>query len=103
MAAKGTGDGDLGGERPGDSYGVSILSTSTDFEKQPIGKTTAHLADQIRDTLPAHLGGFVKKVSGKPEEVRWRVIRRSLRHAHAGDLQLPAQRVPLVHAASQWP
>ena len=44
----------------GDQYGVSILSTSTDFEKQPIGKTTAHLADEIRDTLPAHLGGFVE-------------------------------------------
>jgi hypothetical protein len=44
-----------------DSYGVSILSTSTDFEKQPIGKITAHLAEEIRDTLPAHLGGLAAK------------------------------------------
>ena len=44
-----------------DSYGVSILSTSTDFEKQPIGKITAHLAQEIRDTLPAHLGGLAAK------------------------------------------
>jgi hypothetical protein len=44
-----------------DSYGVSILSTSTDFEKQPIGKITEHLAEEIRDTLPAHLGGLAAK------------------------------------------
>jgi hypothetical protein len=44
-----------------DSYGVSILSTSTDFEKQPIGKITAHLAEEIRDTLPAHLSGLTAK------------------------------------------
>jgi len=53
----------------GDQYGVSILSTSTDFEKQPIGKTTAHLAEEARDTLPAHLGGFVKTVADKPVDV----------------------------------
>jgi hypothetical protein len=46
-----------------DSYGVSILSTSTDFEKQAIGKLTQQMADQIRDTLPAHLGGFAAKTS----------------------------------------
>jgi len=49
----------------GDQYGVSILSTSTDFEKQPIGKITAHLAEEVRDTLPAHLAGYVKNVSDK--------------------------------------
>ena len=52
----------------GDQYGVTVLSSSTDFEKQPIGKTTAHLAEEIRDTLPAHLGGFAKKVSDAPAE-----------------------------------
>jgi len=46
-----------------DSYGVSILSTSTDFDKQPIGKITAHLAEEIRDTLPAHLGGLAAKTA----------------------------------------
>ncbi len=53
----------------GDEYGVSILSTSTDFEKQPIGKTTAQLAAEIRDTLPAHLGGFAKTASDKALDV----------------------------------
>jgi hypothetical protein len=48
----------------GSNYGVGIVS-STDFEKQPIGKITAHLAEEVRDSLPAHLGGFVKKVSEK--------------------------------------
>jgi hypothetical protein len=53
-----------------DSYGVSILSTSTDFEKQPIGKITQQLADQIRDSLPAHLGGLAAKTgSDKAVEV----------------------------------
>jgi hypothetical protein len=47
--------------------GVDILTTSTDFEKQPIGHSTAHLADEIRDTLPAHLGGFVA-AAGKPAD-----------------------------------
>jgi len=36
------------------------IAPSRDFEKQPLGKTTAHLADEIRDTLPAHLSGFAK-------------------------------------------
>ena len=49
--------------------GVDILTTSTDFEKQPIGRSTAHLADEVRDTLPAHLGGFVKTVSDKSADV----------------------------------
>lgn len=44
-----------------DEYGVSILSTSSDFEKQPMGKTTAHLAQEIRDTVPAHLGSYAPK------------------------------------------
>jgi hypothetical protein len=44
-----------------DSYGVTLMSTSTDFEKQPIGKLTQQLADQIRDTLPAHLGAAAAK------------------------------------------
>lgn len=46
----------------GSQYGVGIVS-STDFEKQPIGKITAHLAEEIRDTVAAHLSGFVKKVA----------------------------------------
>lgn len=52
----------------GDQYGVTILSSSSDFEKQPIGKTTAHLAEEIRDSLPAHLGGFAKNVSSPSPE-----------------------------------
>ena len=53
-----------------DSYGVSILSTSTDFEKQPIGRITQQLADLIRDTLPAHLAGVAAKtVSDKAVDV----------------------------------
>jgi hypothetical protein len=47
-----------------DQYGFDITA-STDFQKQPLGKTTAHLAAEIRDTLPAHLGGFVKTASDK--------------------------------------
>jgi hypothetical protein len=47
-----------------DEYGFDITS-STDFQKQPLGKTTAHLAAEIRDTLPAHLGGFVKTAADK--------------------------------------
>ncbi|MGA1983197.1 MAG: hypothetical protein ABSG84_12125 [Acidobacteriaceae bacterium] len=44
-------------------YGLSGLSvsSSSDFEKQPIGKITQHLAEMIRDTLPAHLGNFAAK------------------------------------------
>ena len=38
--------------------GFGMLS-SADFNKQPLGKTTQHLADLIRDSLPAHLGGFI--------------------------------------------
>jgi hypothetical protein len=47
-----------------DRFGMGI-TPSRDFEKQPIGKTTAHLAEMIRDTLPAHLAGFVKTGSEK--------------------------------------
>jgi hypothetical protein len=47
-------------------YGFDITS-STDFEKQPIGKTTAHLAEEVRDTLSAHLGGFVKTSANAPD------------------------------------
>jgi hypothetical protein len=49
-------------------YGFDIMP-SRDFEKQPIGKTTAHLAEEIRDTLPAHLGGFTKTGAEKAAEV----------------------------------
>lgn len=52
-------------------YGLSgmSVSSSTDFEKQPIGKATQHLAEMIRDTLPANLGGFVvKTAAAKPED-----------------------------------
>lgn len=49
-----------------DKYGFGISST-TDFEKQPIGKITLHLAEEVRDTLPAHLGSFAKTVSDKTE------------------------------------
>jgi hypothetical protein len=52
-----------------DQYGgVSILTSSTDFEKQPIGKTTQHLAQEIRDSLAAHLGGFVKTAADQTPE-----------------------------------
>jgi hypothetical protein len=43
-----------------DRYGLNGISPSSDFSKQPIGKTTAHLADEVRDTLGAHLAGFAK-------------------------------------------
>jgi hypothetical protein len=49
-------------------YGFDIMP-SRDFEKQPIGKTTAHLAEEIRDTLPAHLGGFTKTGAEQAVEV----------------------------------
>jgi hypothetical protein len=48
-------------------YGFDIIP-SRDFEKQPIGKTTAHLAEEIRDSLPAHLGGFTKTAAAKEPE-----------------------------------
>jgi hypothetical protein len=48
-------------------YGLDMMS-SEDFAKQPIGKTTAHLADSIRDTLPAHLGGFVRTGTTIPSD-----------------------------------
>jgi hypothetical protein len=50
-----------------DRYGFGISSTS-DFEKQPIGKSTLHLAELIRDSLPAHLGSLAKTVSDKPAD-----------------------------------
>jgi hypothetical protein len=40
-------------------YGYEMMA-SPDFAKQPIGKTTAQLADSIRDTLGANLGGFAR-------------------------------------------
>jgi hypothetical protein len=43
------------------------MLTSADFDKQPLGKTTQHLADLIRDSLPAHLGGFVHTGAVKPD------------------------------------
>jgi hypothetical protein len=51
----------------GERYGLSMPSPTSDFEKQPIGKTTEHLAQQMRDTLAAHLGGFTKTAAAKPE------------------------------------
>ena len=48
-------------------YGVSMPSPTSDFEKQPIGKTTEHLATQVKDTLAAHLGGFTKAAGDKSE------------------------------------
>ena len=50
----------------GSHYGYSMVP-SHDFEKQPIGKTTAQLADHIRDTLAAHLGGFVRTGATKSD------------------------------------
>ena len=50
----------------GSHYGYAVMP-SHDFEKQPIGKTTAQLADHIRDTLAAHLGGFVRTAAAKPD------------------------------------
>jgi hypothetical protein len=50
-----------------EQYGYSIIP-SHDFEKQPIGKITAQLASDIRDTLPAHLAGFVKTSAEKSPE-----------------------------------
>jgi hypothetical protein len=44
-------------------YGLSAMSPSSDWEKSPMGKTASHLAEQVRDTLSVHLGGFVKKGS----------------------------------------
>jgi len=49
-------------------YGYAIMP-SRDFEKQPIGKVTAHLAEQLRDTLPAHMGGFTRTDAVKPAAV----------------------------------
>jgi hypothetical protein len=34
------------------------IAPSRDFEKQPLGKATAHLASSIRDTLEAKLAGL---------------------------------------------
>jgi hypothetical protein len=45
-------------------YGYTVIP-SHDFEKQPVGKITAQLASDIRDTLPAHLAGFVRTSSEK--------------------------------------
>jgi hypothetical protein len=39
------------------------IAPSRDFEKQPLGKATAHLASSIRDTLEAKLAGLAM---GKP-------------------------------------
>jgi hypothetical protein len=50
-----------------DKYGFGVSSTS-DFEKQPIGKSTLHLAEEVRDTLAAHLGTFAKTGSDKPAD-----------------------------------
>lgn len=43
-----------------DRYGLNGISPSSDFDKQPIGKTTAHLAEEARDSLGTHLAGFAK-------------------------------------------
>jgi hypothetical protein len=51
----------------GSQYGIAMMS-SHDFEKQAIGKATQHLADSIRDTLPAHLAGFVRTGAARPAD-----------------------------------
>jgi hypothetical protein len=51
----------------GGQYGIEMMS-SQDFEKQPMGKITAQLADSIRDTLSAHLGGFVRTGAALPSD-----------------------------------
>jgi hypothetical protein len=51
----------------GGQYGLDMMS-SEDFAKQPIGKITSHLADSIRDTLQAHLGGFVRTATAIPSD-----------------------------------
>ena len=53
------------GERTS-QYGYDLSAPVSDFEKQPIGKTTLHLAQEINDTLPAHLSGFTKTAVEKP-------------------------------------
>jgi len=50
-------------ERTG-KFGLGI-DASQDFAKQPLGKTTAHLAEMVRDTIPAHLSGLTKASTGK--------------------------------------
>jgi hypothetical protein len=45
-------------------YGYTVIP-SHDFEKQPIGRITVQLASDIRDTLPAHLAGFVRTSAEK--------------------------------------
>src|SRR5580698_1337618 len=54
-------------------YSYQIMS-SQDFEKQPIGKVTAQLADAIRDSLQAHLGGFVRTSADKPTDAAGAVV-----------------------------
>jgi hypothetical protein len=52
----------------GRSVGNTFVPTK-EFEKQPMGKVVAHIADQIRDTLPAHIANFKlapTKVSDAP-------------------------------------
>lgn len=45
-------------------YGYQVMS-SEDFEKQPIGKITVQLGNDVRDTLAAHLGGFTRTSADK--------------------------------------
>jgi hypothetical protein len=56
--------------RPLDSLGTSIVNLgvmpTVTFEREPIGKATAHLAEQIRDTLPTHLAGLQVATSATP-------------------------------------
>jgi hypothetical protein len=53
--------------RSNGQLGVDIVVPSRDFEKQPIGKTTSHLAEEVRDSLSAHLAGFVKTSAAVPD------------------------------------
>ena len=43
--------------------------SSEDFEKQPIGKITAQLGNDVRDSLAAHLAGFKQTSADKPADV----------------------------------
>lgn len=54
-------------------YSYQIMA-SHDFEKQPIGKVTAQLADATRDSLAAHLGGFVRTGADQPADAAGAVV-----------------------------
>ena len=37
---------------------LALWAPARTFERQPLGKATAHLAEAIRDSLPSHIAGF---------------------------------------------